>query len=155
MLPLLTIKGVRIFLGHTGFYRRFIKDILKIAKPLCNLLEKDVAFNFDEACLEAFNKLKEKLIFAPIFASLGWPLLFELICGATNFAIYAALGQHINKVFHTIYYASKTVNKSQVNYTTTGKELLVVVYAVDKFRSYLIAARVIVHIYHSLSKYLL
>lgn len=63
------VNGVRSFLGHARFYRRFIKDFSKIAKLLCNLLEKDAAFKFNKACLEAFSRLKEKLISTPIIAS--------------------------------------------------------------------------------------
>lgn len=61
-----SVKGVRSFLGHAGFYRRFIKDFSKIYKPLCNLLEKDVPFHFDEDCVKAFERLKKELISAPI-----------------------------------------------------------------------------------------
>lgn len=70
MSPPINIKVAKSFLGHLGFYRRFIKDFSKIAKILYNLLEKDGAFNFDEACLRAFNKLKEKLISSPIIVIL-------------------------------------------------------------------------------------
>ena len=66
------VKGIRSFLGHVGFYWRFIKDFSKIARPLCNLLEKDTPFHFDEACLQSFNTLKEKLIQAPIMAAPDW-----------------------------------------------------------------------------------
>ena len=61
-----TVRGVRSFLGHVGFYRRFIKDFSKIAKPLCKLLEKDVIFSFDEACMIEFKEIKNKLIGPPI-----------------------------------------------------------------------------------------
>ena len=70
MPPSTSEKGVRSFLGHAGFYRRFIKDFSKIAKPMCNLLEKGVTFVFDEKCLEAFNILKQKLITTSIMVSL-------------------------------------------------------------------------------------
>ncbi|XP_022860333.1 uncharacterized protein LOC111380903 [Olea europaea var. sylvestris] len=66
VLPPTSVKGVRSFLGHTGFYRRFIKDFSKVTKPLCNLLMKDVTFGFNEECLTAFNTLKEKLTTAPV-----------------------------------------------------------------------------------------
>jgi hypothetical protein len=60
------IKGIRSFLGHAGFYRRFIKDFSKLSKPLTNLLQKDVPFSFTEDCVESFNVLKNALISAPI-----------------------------------------------------------------------------------------
>ncbi|PIN01710.1 DNA-directed DNA polymerase [Handroanthus impetiginosus] len=64
--PPTSVKGVRSFLGHAGFYRRFIKDFSELSKPLCNLLEKDIPFKFDDACLYTFNDLKGRLISAPI-----------------------------------------------------------------------------------------
>ena len=66
LLPLTTIKGIRSFLGHDGFYRRFIKDFSKVSKPLCRLLEKDAKFNFNESCISAFDEIKSILVIAPI-----------------------------------------------------------------------------------------
>lgn len=66
--PPIDIKEFRSFLGHHRFFRRFIKDFSKVAKPLCNLLEKDTAFVFDEDCLKAFEIIKEKIVKAPIMA---------------------------------------------------------------------------------------
>ena len=60
------IKGIRSFLGHAGFYRRFIKDFSKISRPLTNLLQKDIPFVFDDDRVEAFEILKKALISAPI-----------------------------------------------------------------------------------------
>ncbi|KAI3461839.1 hypothetical protein Pfo_018502 [Paulownia fortunei] len=82
-LPLPTlVKGVRSFLGHAGFYRRFIKDFSKITKPLCNLLMKEVSFNFDDECLDAFQQLKFALISTPIIKDvkprlIRWVLLLQ------------------------------------------------------------------------------
>lgn len=131
--PPTSVKGVRSFLGHAGFYRRFIKDFSKITKPLCSLLLKDVTFEFTDECLIAFNALKEKLISAPVMISPDWDLPFELMCDASDHSVGAVLGQRQNKVFHVIYYASKMLNDAQLNYATTEKELLAVVYAFDKF----------------------
>ena len=64
--PPTNVKGIRSFLGHAGFYCRFIKDFSKIAKPMTNLLGKEVPFEFDESCLKAFSRIKEALITAPI-----------------------------------------------------------------------------------------
>ena len=96
--PPTNIKGVRSFLGHAGFYRRFIKDFSKIAKPLCNLLNKDTSFHFDNDCMIAFNCLKEKLISAPIITAPNWHLNFELICDASDYAVGAVLGQRKEKI---------------------------------------------------------
>ena len=153
--PPVNIKGIRSFLGHAGFYRRFIKDFSKITKPLCQLLQHDVPFVFSQECLESFNLLKEALISAPIVKTPDWSKPFELMCDASDFAIGAVLGQWHIKVFHTIYYASKTLIEAQINYTTTEKELLVVVFAFDKFRPYLVGTKVIVYTDHAAIKYLI
>ncbi|KAL5560436.1 hypothetical protein UlMin_036647 [Ulmus minor] len=152
--PPTNVKGVRSFLGHAGFYRRFIKDFSKITKPLCELLVKDAVFDFSKECLHAFETLKEKLISSPIIVAPDWELPFTLMCDTSDYAIGAVLGQRKGKIFHVIYYASKVLNDAQLNYATTEKELLAVVYAFDKFRSYLIGSKVIVYTDHSALRYL-
>ncbi|GJV96594.1 reverse transcriptase domain-containing protein [Tanacetum coccineum] len=82
-----TIKGIRSFLGHAGFYRRFIQDFSKIARPMTRLLEKDTLFFFSKECIEAFQTLKKKLTEAPILVAPDWDLPFELMCDASDFAI--------------------------------------------------------------------
>ncbi|KAM2523470.1 hypothetical protein PS1_030287 [Malus domestica] len=150
-----SVREVRSFLGHAGFYRRFIKDFSKIAQPLCRLLQKEVAFEFDDACSTTFKHLKEALTSAPIITPPDWSLPFELMCDASDYAIGAVLGQRKNKQPHVIYYASRTLNDAQLNYSTTEKELLVVVFALDKFRSYLLGTKVIIFTDHAALKYLL
>lgn len=115
--PPTSVKGVRSFLGHAGFYRRFIKDFSKITKPLCSLLEKDVPFRFDEDCLAVFDLLKKKLTSSPIIVAPYWTLPFELMCDASDYAVGAVLGQRKEKIFYVIYYASKTLFDAQLNYT--------------------------------------
>ncbi|KAK8926414.1 hypothetical protein KSP39_PZI018814 [Platanthera zijinensis] len=85
--PPTTVKAIRSFLGHAGFYRRFIKDFSKITKPLTHLLEKDTPFVFDKSCLEAFELIKSKLINAPIMIAPVWDLPFEIMCDASNHAV--------------------------------------------------------------------
>ncbi|GKB77834.1 reverse transcriptase domain-containing protein [Tanacetum coccineum] len=152
--PPTNIKGIRSFLGHAGFYRRFIKDFSKIARPLTKLLEKDTPFEFDDECQKAFELLKEKLTCAPVIVSPNWNLPFELMCDASDFAVGAVLGQKDGKNFHPIYFASKTLNPAQQKYTVTEKELMAVVFAFDKFRSYLILSKTIVHTDHSALRHL-
>ncbi|GJY35230.1 reverse transcriptase domain-containing protein [Tanacetum coccineum] len=152
--PLTNIKGIRSFLGHAGFYRRFIKDFSKIARPLTKLLEKDTPFEFDDECQKAFKLLKEKLTCAPVIVSPNWNLPFEFMCDASDFAVGAVLGQKDGKNFHPIYFASKTLNPAQQKYTVTEKELMAVVFAFDKFRSYLILSKTIVHTDHSALRHL-
>nr|GEY21968.1 reverse transcriptase domain-containing protein [Tanacetum cinerariifolium] len=72
-----TVKGVRSFLGHAGFYRRFIQDFSKIARPMTHLLEKETPFIFSKECIEAFNTLKKKLTEAPIMVTSGQVEVFN------------------------------------------------------------------------------
>ncbi|KAD4178635.1 hypothetical protein E3N88_27226 [Mikania micrantha] len=152
--PPTNVRAVRSFLGHAGFYSRFIKDFSKITRPMTRLLEKDVEFEFSEECMIAFEFLKEKLVSSPILIAPDWSLPFELMCDASDFAVGAVLGQRKDKHFHPIYYASKTLDDAQENYTTTEKELLAVVYAFDKFRSYLVLSKTIVYTDHAALRYL-
>ncbi|GJT23317.1 reverse transcriptase domain-containing protein [Tanacetum coccineum] len=149
-----TVKGIRSFLGHAGFYRRFIQDFSKISRPMTHLLEKNTPFIFSDDCIRAFQTLKDRLTEAPILIAPNWDLPFELMCDASDFAIGAVLGQRHEKHFRPIHYASKTLIEAQTNYTTTEKELLAIVYAFEKFRSYLIMNKSIVHTDHSALKYL-
>ena len=114
-----TVKGIISFMGHAGFYRRFIKYFSKTAKPLCRLLEKDAKFEFDEAHNSAFEEIKARLIIAPIMETPNWSKNFEIMCDVSDYAMGAVLGQRIEKIFRAIYYASKTFNEAQENYSTT------------------------------------
>ena len=109
------------------------------------MLAKDAPFEFDDACLTAFELLKNALISAPIIQPPDWSLPFEIMCDASDYAVGAVLGQTKNKKHHAIAYASKTLTEAQLNYATTEKELLAVVFAIDKFRSYLVGAKIIVY----------
>nr|GEU78972.1 reverse transcriptase domain-containing protein [Tanacetum cinerariifolium] len=149
------MKGVRSFRGHAGFYRHFIQDFSKIARPMTYLLEKEKPFVFSKDCIDFFETLKKKLTEAPILVVPDWNLPFELMCDASDFAIGAVLGQHKTKHFQPIHYASKTMSKAQMHYTTTKKETLAVVYAFEKFRPYLVLSKSIVYTDHSTLKYLL
>nr|GEY43671.1 reverse transcriptase domain-containing protein [Tanacetum cinerariifolium] len=142
------------FIGHAGFYRRFIKDFSKISRPMTHLLEKNSPFIFSNDCIQAFKILKKKLTEAPILIAPNWDQPFELMCDASNFAIGAVLGKRTEKHFKPIHYASKTMTQAESNYTTTEKEMLAVVYAFEKFRSYLIMNKSIVYMDHSALKYL-
>nr|GFC76846.1 reverse transcriptase domain-containing protein [Tanacetum cinerariifolium] len=130
-----TVKGIQSFLGHSGFYRRFIKDFSKISRTMTHLLEKNSPFIFSNECIQAFRTLKDKLTKAPILIALNWDQPFELMCNASDFAVGAVLGKRIKKHFRPIHYASKTMNQAETNYTTTEKWMLAVVYAFEKFRS--------------------
>uniref|UniRef100_A0A2N9H028 RNA-directed DNA polymerase n=1 Tax=Fagus sylvatica TaxID=28930 RepID=A0A2N9H028_FAGSY len=120
-----TVRDVRSFLGHA------------------------------ESCEVAFKKLVQLLTSAPIMQAPDWSLPFEIMCDASDYAVGAVLGQRKDKKPHVIYYASRTLNSAQMNYTTTEKELLAVVFALDKFRSYLMGTSIVVFTDHAALRYLL
>nr|GEY94702.1 DNA-directed DNA polymerase [Tanacetum cinerariifolium] len=119
------VKGVGSFLGHAGFYRRFIQDFYKIARPMTHLLEKETPLVFSKNCIDAFETLKKKLTEAPVLVVPDWNLPFERMCDASDFAIGAE------------------------------KEMLAIVYAFEKFRPYLVSYKSIVYTDHLALKYLL
>jgi hypothetical protein len=145
---------LRSFLGHAGFYRRFIKDFSKITKPLTHLLQNDVAFDFDEKCLAAFQTLKSALVSSHIIQPPDWSQPFEIMCDTSDYTVGAVLGQRKEGRVHTVYYASKTLYGAQLNYATMEKELLAAVFAFEKFRSYIVNLKVIVYTDHAAIKYL-
>nr|KYP35181.1 Retrovirus-related Pol polyprotein from transposon opus [Cajanus cajan] len=149
------VREVRSFLGHAGFYRHFVKEFSKKALPLSNLLQKDVDFVFDDRCKQAYDCLKEALTTTPIIQAPDWTVPFDLMCDASNYALGVVLAQRVDKLPRVIYYASRTLDAAQENYTTTEKELLAIVFALDKFRAYLLGSRVIVYTDHATLKYLL
>nr|GEZ53313.1 reverse transcriptase domain-containing protein [Tanacetum cinerariifolium] len=122
---------------------------------MTHLLEKETPFVFSKDCIDAFETLKNKLTEAPILVVSDWNLSFELMCDANDFAIGAILGQHKKEHFQPIHYANKTMTEAQKYYTTMEKEMLVVVYAFEKFRPYLVLSKSIVYTDHSAFKYLL
>ncbi|XP_062112832.1 uncharacterized protein LOC133823987 [Humulus lupulus] len=136
LIPTRTVTGWRICID----YRKLNKATRKDHFPL-PFLDQMI--------------LKQKLVSAPIVISPDWDQPFELMCDASDFAVGAVLGQHVDKVFRTIYYASRTLNGAQLNYATTEKELLAIVYAFDKFRPYLMGNKVIVYTDHSAIRHLI
>ena len=130
-------------------------DFSKIAKPLYKLLEKDVKFIWDADCQKSFKELKAYLTTTPIVRAPNWRLPFEVMCDASDLAIRAVLRQREGEKPYVVYYASKTLNEARRNYTTTENELLAVVYALEKFRAYLVGSDIIIFTDHSALKYLL
>ncbi|GJT56768.1 reverse transcriptase domain-containing protein [Tanacetum coccineum] len=111
--------------------------------------------DYCKRCIEAINTLKKNLTEAPILIAPDWNEPFELMCDASDFALGAVLGQRHEKHFRPIHYASKTMNEAESRYTTTEKEMLAVVYAFKKFRSYLVMNKCTVYTDHFRpSKYL-
>ena len=92
LMPPTTVKWIRSFLGHAGFYRRFIKDFSKISRPLCILLEKDANFDFDASSSSPFEEIKSRLVITPIMATQDWNKEFEIMCDASDYAMGVVLG---------------------------------------------------------------
>ncbi|XP_014524488.1 uncharacterized protein LOC106780697 [Vigna radiata var. radiata] len=120
--PPTNVKGIRSFLRHAGFYRRFIKDFSKIVKPLSNLLAKETPFIMSPECLEALDILKKRLISAPVIVAPDWDKEFELMCDASDYAIGVVLGQRREKGSENLIadHLSRLVNDEV---TSTEKEI--------------------------------
>eukprot|EP00253_Pinus_taeda_P034203 PITA_34203 len=150
-----TQTEVRSFLGHAGYYRRFIKDFSKITSPLFVLLMKNAEFKWTDDCETAFNKLKHQLSTTPILRGPDWTLPFHISSDASDTAIGAVLGQEENNLPYAIYFISKNMTPAELNYTVTEKEFLAVIYAINKFRHYNTGYTTFVHTDHSAIKYLM
>nr|GEU63079.1 reverse transcriptase domain-containing protein [Tanacetum cinerariifolium] len=153
-------KTMEVFMDDFLVFRNSFQSCLSHLERMLNsqaddrLLEKDTSFIFSKECVEAFKTLERKLTEAHILIAPDWDMPFELMCDARDFVIGVILGQRQDKHFRPIHYASKTMTKAESNYTTTEKEILAVVYAFEKFRSYLIMNKSIVYTDHSALKYL-
>ena len=106
------IKGIRSFLGHFGFDRRFIKDFSKFCTPLTNILPKDVPFVFYDDCVEAFETLNKALISAPIVQPPNWNLPYEIMSDGSDYVVGVVLGQSGYNKLNVIHYASKTLDSA-------------------------------------------
>nr|GFB10775.1 reverse transcriptase domain-containing protein [Tanacetum cinerariifolium] len=138
-----------IVLGH-----KISEEGIEVDKAKVDVITKLPHPTTVKECVEAFQSLKRKLTEAPILIAPAWDMPFELMCDASDFAIAAALGQRQETYFRPIHYASKTMIEAESNYTTTKREMLVVVYAFEKLWSYLIMNKSIVYTDHSALKYL-
>ena len=150
-----TIRNLRSFLGHVNCYRRFIQDFAKVSKLLTTLLCKDKDFIIDEEGKRAFTMLEQALIEAPILQSPNWDLPLEIMCDTLDYAVGAVFRQRLDKKLTAICYASKTLVEAQINYTTMEKELLLMAYALEKFRPYILGSKIIIYTDHVALKYLL
>nr|GEV45235.1 reverse transcriptase domain-containing protein [Tanacetum cinerariifolium] len=138
-----------IVLGH-----KISKNRIEVDRAKVDVIAKLPHPTTVKDCIKAFQTLKKKLTEASILITLNWDLPFEIMCDASDFAIGAVLGQRYEKYFKPIHYASKTMTDAESNYTTTEKEMLAVVYAFEKFWSYLFMNKSIVHTDHSALMYL-
>eukprot|EP00253_Pinus_taeda_P012551 PITA_12551 len=147
-------RDVRSFLGFTGYCRRFIENFTKIAPPLFKLLTKDCEFKWDPDCKSTFETLKTRIPEAPILRGQKWKLPFHISTDASDTALGAVLGQK-DLVPYAIYYTSKNLTPTELNYTVTEKEFLAVVHAINKFRHYMTGYETFIHTNHYAIRYLM
>lgn len=149
------VTGIKSFLGHVGYYRRFIKGFAEVSLPLERLTRKGEPFVWGKEQNEAFQELKTRLVSAPILAYPNWVNKFHVQVDASNFAIGAILTQPgSSRLDHPIYFASRLLSKAERNYSTTEREALGMVYAVQKFHHYLLATPFTFFVYHQALMYL-
>ncbi|KAL3698608.1 hypothetical protein R1sor_012684 [Riccia sorocarpa] len=153
--PPTNLRELRAFLGHVGYYRRFIQNYASLAAPLTKLLKKDQLYEWKEEQQKAFEKMKVALVSAPVLRSPKWGDPFHVYVDTSSFAIGTILSQkdENNKDF-PIYYASRQLNEAEKNYTTTEREALGMVYSCKKFRTYLLGYPFVFHVDHSALQYL-
>ncbi|XP_020296374.1 uncharacterized protein LOC109861229 [Pseudomyrmex gracilis] len=130
-------KNIQAFNGLAGYYREFIDQFSKVAKPLTRLLQKEIAFEWGHEQQQAFESLKEKLISAPLLASPDFAKEFIVTNDASGYVVGAVLSESAVGQDRPVAYASRVLNKAERNYSTTQKELLAIVWAVKHFRPYL------------------
>jgi len=128
---------IKRFLGAISYYRRFIKNFGDIASCLWTLTKKDTTFIWTDETEKAFRKLKQELVQSPILVFPDFKNNFEIFTDASKLAIGAALCQRVNNVVHPVSFASRQLNKNEVNYSTTEKEMLAVVWAAKYFKPYI------------------
>lgn len=155
------LKALRSFLGLSGYYRRFIKDYAKIAKPLTKLLRgedghsqigknqsKNHTITFDEKAKKAFNTLKDILSSKDVLAFPDFTKPFILTTDASNVAIGAVLSQKFPEGEKPITFISRTLTKAEENYATNEKEMLAIIWALDSLRNYVYGAEILIYTDH-------
>lgn len=130
-------KQIKSFLGLLGYYRKFIKNFALITKPMTECLRKDSVINLNETYINCFEKCKKLLCEDPILQYPDFEQPFLVTTDASNVAIGAILSQGIIGQDLPICYASRTLTKTEQNYSTVEKELLAIVWATKYFRPYL------------------
>jgi len=148
-------KDIRIFLGHVGYYMRFIKEFSKIASPLFNLLSKDVDYCWTLNCQQAFETIKETLSKTLVLHGPNWTLPFHIHIDASDRSIGVILGKNEDEKLDAIYFISKNLFGAELNYTVTGKEFLAVVDDLNEFRHYVIGYKCFAHTNHASFRYLM
>ena len=118
MEPPCNVKQLRATLGHTRYYRRFIRNYATIIAPMEKLLRKTKEFIWTMDCQETLNKLKERLVSATILVYLDWNKMFHVHIDASGTALGAVLAQPRENMDHPVYYTSRKLSTEEKNYTT-------------------------------------
>ena len=148
-------KEVRNFIGYAIYYCHFIEDFSKIASPLFLLLSKDAEFNWSDTCDTTLVELKKLVSQDPVLNGPRWKLPFHISSDTSDIAIGAMMGQELDKKLYAIYFISKNLTPTELNYTIIEKEFLTVVHAINKFHHYIIGYPTFVHTNHSAIRYLM
>jgi hypothetical protein len=149
------VRDVRAFLGLAGYYRSFVPNFAALSKPLTQLTRKDVKFCWSEPQQTAFDDLKEALTSDSVPANLEFDTPFILSCDASNYAISAILSEEHSGKERPLSFASRVLNNHEINYSTTEKELLAVVFGVQTHRCFLYGRRFKVITDHAALKWLI
>jgi hypothetical protein len=142
------VKGVHSFLGHAGFYQTFIQNFSQILDPHASSSQR-CPVHLHGRVPSIIPHLEEGTHSTPVIQPPDWHLPFEIMCDASDYAVGVVLSQSKDKKHYAISYTSKTLIRHQLNYVTTEKELLAMVLAIKKFRSYLVGTKVIVYTDHA------
>jgi hypothetical protein len=146
---------VHNFIGFACYYRHFIEIFSKVAHPLFQLLTKDSDFVWTEDCDASFTRIKELVCSALILRGPDWALPFHIHMNASQTTVGVVLEQQEDKIPYAVYYVSKNLAPTELNYTLTEKEFLVVIYAINKFRHYITKYPTFVHTDHETIRYLM
>ena len=142
-------------MGHNGYYRKFIRGYAEITAPMEKLLKKDAKFKWNENFQESMDKLKGKMATGPIFIFPYWKKEFHVHVDASSIALGIVLTQPGDgAIDHRIPFASRKLSIEEKNYTTTQREGLAMVYALQKFINYLLGGHFKMFTNHFALKYL-
>jgi hypothetical protein len=146
--PPTSVRQLRTGLGHNGYFRNFIKGYAQITTPMEKILKKDCHFHWSEECQQSFDTLKQKMVTAPILVFPDWSKEFHVHVNASSISLGAGY------IDHPLAFASRKISTTEINYTTTEREGLAMVYALQKFRHYLLGDHFKMFTDHSALKYL-
>ncbi len=131
------VKSLRSFVGLASYYRRYVQNFSKIATPLFNLTEKNIPWEWSQACHEAFEFLKARLVSTPILAYPNFRMPFKVYSDASGYGIGSVLSQDQDGRERVICYASRTLTPAERNYSVIEREALGLIYAIKVFRPHL------------------